>query len=428
MSSESDLPSAVVDKSSPARFFMSRACRSRWASRAAMALGASILLARAATAQARAGGIVTDTCQSCHSGGDGPPTLSLSAEPATFNPGELVNFTLIVRSASMKVAGAFITSGGLGTLRSIAGEGLQSNGQGLTHSAPKAAVGGAVTFRFAWQAPAKPGGVDFRVAALAANGNNSPTGDAPGSAEFQWAFGCPAQTFYLDLDRDGYGSKSFGTLLGCVGDPAPIGFAAASGDCDENDEKVHPGAKEICNRKDDNCDAQIDEGSAPVTMWPDLDGDGYYGSQVGTSKIGCGDVSGYAAEPGDCDDADPRIHPSAVEICNLRDDDCDGEIDDDSCASGFTCAGYACVPRAEPSANAGGGSTAGAGGALGVGGSTMTANAGAQHEAAPQSGCAVAVFRRPRAGRGRCETGLSVTIVALGCLAYSLRRGRRRKK
>jgi len=439
-----------------------------------MALGASILLARAATAQARAGGIVTDTCQSCHSGGDGPPTLSLSAEPATFNPGELVNFTLIVRSASMKVAGAFITSGGLGTLRSIAGEGLQSNGQGLTHIAPKAAVGGAVTFRFAWQAPAKPGGVDFRVAALAANGNNSPTGDAPGSAEFQWAFGCPAQTFYLDLDRDGYGSKSFGTLLGCVGDPAPIGFAAASGDCDENDEKVHPGAKEICNRKDDNCDAQIDEGSAPVTMWPDLDGDGYYGSQVGTSKIGCGDVSGYAAEPGDCDDADPRIHPSAVEICNLRDDDCDGdvdervrprcglgwcaresnscspddcrpgppasetcnafdddcdgEIDNDSCASGFTCAGYACVPRAEPSANAGGGSTAGAGGALGVGGSTMTANAGAQHEAAPQSGCAVAVFRRPRAGRGRCETGLSVTIVALGCLAYSLRRGRRRKK
>jgi len=286
------------------------------------------MLGRPTSASARAGGIVTDSCQACHSGGDTAPTLSLSPEPSLFNPGDLVQFTLTVRAPSAKVGGVFITTGGVGALRALVGEGLQINGQGLTHTAPKAAVNGAVTFRFAWQAPVKPGGVDIRVAALAGNGNNAPSGDSPGGGEFQWAVGCPAQTFYVDLDRDGYGAKSLGTLLGCVGDTAPVGFAIADGDCNENNEKIHPGATEICNRQDDNCDGQIDEGSSPVTMWPDQDGDGYYGAQLGVSKIGCGDVPGYAAQAGDCDDTDRAIHPNAVETCNLKDDDCDGDVDE----------------------------------------------------------------------------------------------------
>src|SRR6185369_13649348 len=150
----------------------------------------SLLLGRTTPAAARAGGIVTDSCQACHSGGDGPPALSLTADPTTFNPGDLVTFTLAIRAASIKVGGAFITAGGVGTLRALAGEGLQVNGQGLTHTTPKAASNGAVIFRFAWQAPAQASGVDFGVAALAANGNNAPTGDSPGGGDFQWTFGC----------------------------------------------------------------------------------------------------------------------------------------------------------------------------------------------------------------------------------------------
>jgi len=293
----------------------------------ALALGMSLLLGRTTSAAARAGGIVTDSCQACHSGGDGPPALSLTADPTTFNPGDLVTFTLAVRSATMKVGGVYITTGGVGSLRVVAGEGLRVDGQGLTHSAPKAASNGQVSFRFAWQAPAQPGGVAVGVAALAGNGNNTPMGDSAGSGDFQWAFGCSANTFYLDLDRDGYGAKSQGTLLGCSG-TAPTGYAALDGDCDQNDEKIHPGAAEICNGKDDNCDTRVDEGAAPVMMWPDQDGDGYYKSQTGTPKTGCGNAPGYAAQGGDCDDIDPAIHPGAAETCNLRDDNCDGTVDE----------------------------------------------------------------------------------------------------
>jgi hypothetical protein len=65
-----------------------------------------------------------------------------------------------------------------------------------------------------------------------------------------------------------------------------------------------------------------------VSLWPDADGDGFYSRQTGEAKVGCGDVRGYAATGGDCDDRDPTIHPRAVEVCNARDDNCDGDVDE----------------------------------------------------------------------------------------------------
>ena len=120
----------------------------------------------------------------------GTADVTVTADRATFNPGDLVTFTLTIKWSSIRVGGAFITTGGVGTLQALAGEGLGVNAQGLTHTAPKAAVAGAVTFRFGWQAPAKPGAVDVYVAALAGNGNNASTGDLPAAGEFQWVFGC----------------------------------------------------------------------------------------------------------------------------------------------------------------------------------------------------------------------------------------------
>jgi len=444
----------------------------------ATALSVSSVLGTAAPAAARASGIVTDSCQACHSAADASsPTLTLSPDPASFNPGDLVTFTLTVRAPSVKVGGAFITTGAVGALRPLAGEGLRLNGPGLTHNTPKAAVNGAVTFRFAWQAPANPSGVDIRVAALAGNGNNAPTGDAPGSGDFQWAVGCAAKTFYLDLDRDGYGSKNLGTLLGCMTDSAPVGYANADGDCDENDEKVHPGATEVCNKKDDDCNGQIDEGSLPVMMWPDADGDGYYKSQLGVAKLGCGNVPGYAALGGDCNDADATIYPGAVETCNLLDDncngdvdervrpqcglgwcarestscslldchpgppttescnafddDCDGELDNNACPNGYRCASGGCVPS-EGAGGSTGAATGGVGGSVNGAGSSGhapdTSAPNAVSGAARESGCALAAPPHGASEARRFNGSLAAALAYAGCLSTILIAGRKRRK
>jgi len=427
------------------------------------------VLVQGAPALARSRGIVPGTCEGCHGGsGLAAPELSLTADHDPFNPGDSLTLTLTIRSPSVRAGGTYITTGGVGQLQAISGEGLTLNSQGLTHTAAKAAAGGAVTFRFGWKAPSQPGGVNFQIAALAANGNGNTSGDAPGTGQFQWVFGCTARTFFGDSDRDGYGTKSFGTLLGCSDAAAPEGYASMDGDCDENDEKVHPGAVEVCNKKDDNCDGQIDENAPPVMMWPDSDGDGYYKSQQGTAKMGCGAVPGYAANAGDCDDGDRTVHPGATEVCNNKDDDCDGDVDErvrpqcglgwcsrysptcdakdcspgtpakevcnsfdddcdgendnDACPAGMICSGSSCVASSGESTS--GGSTQvppppGAGS-----GSTSVGNAGApsgaeKSGASGEPGCAVA-------SAGGTAGAFYAAFAIAGWLGRGMRRRRKR--
>src|SRR5262249_8109756 len=64
-------------------------------------------------------------------------------------------------------------------------------------------------------------------------------------------------TFYRDLDGDGYGKVSSGTIQACT---APAGYVANADDCDDTKANVHPGSAEICgNAIDDNCNGAIDE-------------------------------------------------------------------------------------------------------------------------------------------------------------------------
>jgi hypothetical protein len=72
-------------------------------------------------------------------------------------------------------------------------------------------------------------------------------------------------------------------------------------DCDDTDPGTNPGAQEVCDQKDNNCNGEIDEGF-------DKDSDGY---------TECN---------GDCNDNDPQIHPGATEPCG-EDYNCDGYID-----------------------------------------------------------------------------------------------------
>jgi hypothetical protein len=372
----------------------------------------------------------------------------MRAAPAAFGPGDTVTFTLELRGPSLAVGGAFITSGNVGTVR--AGTGLSTLGQGLAHSSPRAAQDGVVSFTFAWQAPATPGTVHFSVAALAGNGSGTSSGDSPAFGEFGWTYGCEGVPSYVDLDRDGYGMKSLGTRLHCEGEPATAGFADRDGDCDENDEKAHPGGAEVCNKKDDDCDGEVDEGAEPVEQWPDADGDGFYSVARGAAKIGCGNVVGYAASGGDCDDLNAAVHPRAVETCNERDDNCDGDVDErvrPQCGAGWcaryssTCSALDCRPGepreescnsfdddcdgeldngvcAAPSggSNVGGsgnGGASAAGGSVSTGGAPLASPPAAGDVGRDASGCGV--------GRGSGRSGALWLLLALTILRTLVR-------
>ncbi len=64
-------------------------------------------------------------------------------------------------------------------------------------------------------------------------------------------------TFYKDADGDGYGSAASGTATACA---PPAGFVSNNTDCNDGVAAIHPGATEVCNDLDDNCNGTKDEG------------------------------------------------------------------------------------------------------------------------------------------------------------------------
>ncbi len=130
-----------------------------------------------------------------------------------------------------------------------------------------------------------------------------------------------SSAWYADADGDGYGNAA--NLQTACSQPA--GYVASSDDCNDQNAAIYPGAIEICNNLDDNCDGQIDDNAG--TIWyVDADGDGY--GNGSTSVQACIQPTAYVVNAGDCDDDNSAIYPNATEIVNGLDDDCDGLVDD----------------------------------------------------------------------------------------------------
>ncbi len=126
---------------------------------------------------------------------------------------------------------------------------------------------------------------------------------------------------FADRDNDGFGDPGESSQV-CT---LPAGFVSDATDCNDSDANVHPGAVELCNERDDDCDEIVDEG-VRNTYFVDLDNDGWGG--LGATTEACAQPAGYASVAGDCDDSAPLINPDAVELCNSQDDDCDGTTDE----------------------------------------------------------------------------------------------------
>jgi hypothetical protein len=104
----------------------------------------------------------------------------------------------------------------------------------------------------------------------------------------------------------------------CVGGPVDAdgdghdSIASGGDDCDDNDAGRYPGATEICDADDEDCD--------PTTLGFDFDGDGFMSIACCNGPGNCGT---------DCNDHVFGIKPGAIEVCNGTDDNCNGLIDED---------------------------------------------------------------------------------------------------
>jgi hypothetical protein len=200
----------------------------------------------------------------------------------------------------------------------------------------------------------------------------------------------PNTVWFKDADKDGYTDGA--TKVSCEKPSDEYVSSATAGDCDDGDSSMNPARTEICDGKDNNCNGQPDEGfnvgqsctvgvgecartgqyvckadgtgtecnATPGTPTPevcdgldnncngiiddgvllvfykDMDGDGY---TDGTTQVGCTAPSGYvlSATPGDCNDNDQNVNPGKTEICDYKDNNCNGQVDEGNvCAPAST--------------------------------------------------------------------------------------------
>ena len=127
--------------------------------------------------------------------------------------------------------------------------------------------------------------------------------------------------FYVDSDGDGFGNQNI-TTQAC---DAPSGYTTNATDCDDTNAKTYPGAEELCDYEDNDCNSEVDDGTGQM-FYVDSDGDGFGDENNQTES--CDLSLGLSAVAGDCDDTNAFISPSATEVCDEIDNDCNEETDE----------------------------------------------------------------------------------------------------
>ena len=141
------------------------------------------------------------------------------------------------------------------------------------------------------------------------------------------AGGADCQVLYWDQDLDGYGVADNSKCL-CGSEESYT--ASDTGDCNDADPSVNPGEVESCNGKDDDCDGQVDEEGADSCVSYYFDGDSDAFGVTSDSRCLCSPDGKYSAlQGGDCNDSDQDVFPGATEVCNGKDDDCAGGVDEE---------------------------------------------------------------------------------------------------
>ena len=339
----------------------------------------SLLLSHAIAGDRGQTGSSTSGCASCHgSSASANTTVSFDLSASTVAPGDVVDVTFTVANSRQSEAGLDVSASG-GTL--AAGSNNQLRSGEITHSSPQTLSSGTFDFDFTWTAPTAEGtytlygaGNAVNADGRASNADNWTTGntsivvddgcedvdgdgygdtcdeDCDEAEPAAWTgraeicddidndcngsvdeSAVDATTWYADTDGDGYGDRSVSTRA-C---DAPVGSVAVSGDCADTDAARNPGAAEVCDGVDQDCDGVVDDNATDASTWyGDDDGDGY--GDPDAPELACTQPADAVVNAEDCDDGNGAVSPDGVEVCDPADvdEDCDGSADDDDDSAG----------------------------------------------------------------------------------------------
>ncbi|MCP3097865.1 hypothetical protein LZ198_03135 [Myxococcus sp. K15C18031901] len=141
-------------------------------------------------------------------------------------------------------------------------------------------------------------------------------------------FLCPEAVIQVYPDADGDGHGAVGSQGREVCGSVPQGYSKVADDCDDQPgagARRHPGAEEVCDGLDNDCDGQVDEGLSGVAEVCDgLDNncDGRVDEGLSSAEEVCDGVDN------DCDGQVDEGLSGIAEVCDGIDNDCDGQVDE----------------------------------------------------------------------------------------------------